>query len=322
MPSPTDAEEPKPQKPAAAAVGYADLMPEPEPEGADAQNPAAPAAQPAATANNPAAPAATAHKHSATVLRAARQLGVSEARIAASTPEQLDALTESLLEQRQAEYEAAEAARTRQQPAAAVEEEDIPDYDFGEDLDADIAKRINAGIKAQAKAVAARENAKTQAAIAELRQAEQSRQSRANAKVIDKGFAKINSPLLGGSAELHEITDAMVVKRRKIVVDSIVADPIKGLSIADAIAQRCTELFGVAASETPPAKNGKKPVVTPEQWAEAGVARPTGTKVPDTETGEQAAKQAVRQLISERRGHSASGSGIEVAHNLEDDEVL
>lgn len=242
------------------------------------------------------------YKHPSALLRVGRKFGLSDAKMASLDPDSLDAVCEGLMENFDVQQERA----SRPQPEAEVEEteaallglteEEYEGFDpMGKKALLSIAKANKAKVKA------------LEVELGAVKQAESKRQTQTLAQQVDAGFAALNAPLLGGKATVAKC-DAKAMSRRNAVLTHLRANPIPGVSLAEAVKQTAKELFGLTEPEAP--KKKKIGNVSEEDWGDASTAVPTARTAAEDPPGEARAR---RNAI--RRGRT------QIDHDDEDDEI-
>jgi len=227
-----------------------------------------------------------AEKKPATLIRTAKSLGLSEAKIASLSQDALDLLCDSLLEQREAEA----AAKAKAEPEAEVEDEELAALrELKEELDPKVYKLIEAATL-RTKAVEAERKAEKQAA-------EQKRYTEM-VNEVDAAFAELDSPLLGGSAVFAQLDqNGEEMERRNLCIRMALEKPIPGLKLGQMVKAYAKKILGVAASEKPaPDPLAEKKA----KWRAAGTT-PPATRKETREPGDEAALEAVGKWMKENR---------------------
>lgn len=222
------------------------------------------------------ATATTKYTHSKLMTKLAFQAGIGQEELDETSPEDLDKYLEHLSRQQAAAAAAAKAKEPEPEP-----EEEVVDLGFDDTYDEKIVAVLTAQekrIREQEKLIRARE-----AADAAQRQQQ-------GYTEIDTAFTALKSPLFGEGT--YKDIDPAMYRRRKAVIASIQQEPPKGLnSLAEAVAQRANELFGVASPSHDKNKEFK------EKWNQGGVAIPTQRSETPQKKGDKAATKEVAKLL-------------------------
>lgn len=250
------------------------LKPEPESK----QNPPVEPAQPA----KPAAPA-----HSRRLVEMAMDYGVDAEEIAGLTPSELENLVYHLHRQ----HASLAREHTRTETAAAVAPTPEPAFEVDEEL---VAPEIAALFRQQQeeiKALRAELNEQKK-----FRQQAQETENRSVVQQINAGFKATTNPALFGNGSPK--AGSIEMQRCQGVLASLDSHPIRGLSIADQVAQRADELFG--AGQANPQKPSAEPVIEQrkQQWQNGALQAPT-PRVPPVQKGERAAVRVAAEKMRE-----------------------
>ena len=218
------------------------------------------------------------------LVRYARQLGVSEGKINSLSIDALDILCDGLAEQRDAEA----AAKAKEPEAVEDEDEATLKALIEEEFDPRIIGLLEKATK-KTKALEAER-------AVEKKNAEQQRINGMIAEV-DAAFADLDSPLLGGKAEgrtFDQATEEM--ERRNLIVRMALEKPIPGKSLRQSVKAYAKKILGIVASETPAADDPIEKRKT--QYRAAATSRPT-KRTEVEEPGDEAAVKAVGRWMKE-----------------------
>jgi hypothetical protein len=284
------------------------------------------------------APPKHTHTHSRVMTRLARRAGFTDEELAETSPDDLkDAL---LVAQDEARATGAANAAGRASaggnastpqptgPQPPREAEPAPEaFDVGLD-EADYGAPLVGALKKMADHFQAK-LAALEKGLSGLGQIESRRQMQTAAEQIDAGFGDLGDtfhPLLG-KGQRGEVGEAEM-ERRIAVVNSVQRRPGKG-PLRQQIAERAREMFGLGADKVPivpggnastqPARQtpprdpetgqfvtgdgGAGAGLTEEQWAGAGLARPTQRVAPQEPKGDRRAEKAVNDW-KQRNGYT------------------
>lgn len=221
-----------------------------------------------------------------TLVRTAKRLGVSDAKIASLSVDALDLLCDQLLEQQDAEIRSAEEKKKADAEPELDEDEKLL-QELAEDLDPKVLKLLESNVK-KTKAMEAERKAEKQAA--------EQRRMQDMVNQVDAAFAEFDNPMLGGTASVAAMQQGTPeLDRRNMVVQYTLQNPIPGKTLAESIRINVTKLLGIVRSEKPvadPADDKKK------KWAAAGTSRPT-KRAESQEKGDAAAVKAVSRWFKE-----------------------
>ncbi len=254
------------------------------------------AEQPPASPSRPRNPDGTFKAaHSPRLSRMATDMGMTQAEIDELNPDALEAVVEQ--EYRRARAESA-AQRTQKGVLDAVEPGDSPpevppakpeEIDLGID-ESQWDPTIVGLFKSQAQKIASLE--------ARLNAVQGHQQAQVNASLTERADAVFGQHELLGKGKYHELTpDSPEMQRRNAVAMLVRADKSR-LSLEQKLTKAIETLFPGAAAPTAPTKASP----TPEEWAEAGLARPTQRNGSPEPKGPKRAKQAVAAILREQRG--------------------
>lgn len=223
----------------------------------------------------------------ATLVRFAKQLGVSEARIASLSAAELDTLCDSIAEQRETEI----AAKAKEDEKPVEEDEDeVLLRELQEDLDPKVFKLLEKSVK-KTKAIEAERAAEKQTA--------ERKRIEGMVAEVDAAFAELDSPLLGGKAEgrtFDQQTEEM--ERRNLIVRMAMEKPIQGKSLREAVKFYSKKILGIAASEAPEATKTDATEERKRKWAAASTSPPT-KRAEYEEPGDEAAVKAVGKWMKD-----------------------
>lgn len=273
----------------------------------------------------PKAPAASetppAPKHSRRVEQMARDLGISQAEIDASTPDELDAAVyhanRALHLERERQYREAsqhQAVAGRQPPTPPAEEDlpwgDIQDPDTGarrQAKDSDIAEPLVRVLRQQDRAIK-----ELQRQLAHLQQRDQSRENETRSERIDRFFAGQDKSLFG-EGPLADLPEDSPERERRLAVwgrsaraargDEAAA--IRGLGASlkvlypgAAPSAAASSAAAPPAPEKPRDANGRY-TKEQERWLDGPVARPTHRGNAEEPLGKQRATNKLASLMDE-----------------------
>lgn len=253
-----------------------------------------------------------ARKHSPALVAKAAKLGVSQATLDEIAPEDLAAyLAVEAFERSHAAPKAESTVHVDSSPAIAGKEPAADALDLS-GLDDGYDPTIRDLFKKMAAKIEALEQGHGQVNDYIRRQASEQATSQTDLGFEDLGdgaerlFGKGAGIALQGKPESQA-----AFKRRMAVVNSLRADPIKGVSIRQAVKQRAGELFGDLIADAPaappaPKDDAPKPRYTPDEWQQAGLPRPTHRNGSPEPKGEKKATKAVAAFLRER-GNPADG---------------
>ena len=262
-------------------------------------------------------------KHPGFLVQQALDFGIDESEMAEmSTPTLYKAVNRHLVRERQiaqsfAKQRDLEGARVPQPaPAPPVEE----DFDFGVDL-SDFDPRLVAALKKAAKAPQDELKA-LRASVQEKEQRDAVREVSGNIEMLDAAFAKLANPLLGDGAGHTLAADpskkAEFQRRIAILNAAGITDvrQVNRLTIMKLLREANELLFGAttpaAADPYAAALNGKpKPRVSPEEWAAAGVARPSHRNGSPELKGEQLAIKNLTEKFREQDSQRTDDSELD-----------
>jgi hypothetical protein len=243
----------------------------------------------------PAKPAAT-YTHPASLVRTARNFGITDGKIASTPTDMLDSICDTLMAQWEAQQQKQQAAPA---PAkvAEVEPTDAELLDMTEEELAEWDPRV---VKMHAKNARAtheaeKRNKALEAELAQVKKSEQQRAGEAMGRMVDSAFAALNSPLLGGKqpgSKLDSNSDEM--ERRVVVLDKL--NQLKQRWTVESIKAMAKKIYGLAEPEAPT----KKPKISEEEWEEAVVAKPTNRKDGPKKKGEKTAKENMAERLNQR----------------------
>lgn len=271
----------------------------------------------------------------------AEDFGFSQAEIASLEPEALQVAVNTIARrlsaervqnnQRANDINQALSAPPAQQPlVTAVSRENLqtPDeIDWGSDPDTgerftekSYAAPLANAVKNATKVTSLEARvAKLEALVQQFVTAEQQRQVEQHYSEVDMGFEACGpdykSVFGEGRGKNMQASDP-AFKRRVAVLTSLQADPPKGGSVKDNVKARALELFGRQqhAPPSPQPVNGNNRI-TPEQWEEATLARPTARRGAAEPHGPARAERAVAQQLAEM----ASDTGSAVSETTEEE---
>lgn len=154
-------------------------------------------------------------------------------------------------------------------------------------------------------------------------QSELRRRGETMAQALDREFTKVNMPELFGTGPMKDLDPkSLTVKRRNMLVEEAAKDAPGGIPTKESFYTAMKTLFGREShvDETEPqpkpkAKaNGEAPRISPEQWEQATVAKPTQRQGAPEPNGIAKAKKTYIQQYNQ-----LTGGGDALAAQLTDE---
>lgn len=215
------------------------------------------------------APAPQGAKHTPHLLALGREFGLSDAEMAQVSEESLAGLIQGNIR----------AARTQPQPTAPAPKEPEPEvspFDKFIDIDEELRNEFKS-MRAESK-----ESRKLAESLqAKLAAIESERAAMTANEQIDAGFSDLKNAKFFGDGTVGNFKKGdPLFENRMIVVRNLMANPIKGVSLSEAVKIRAKELFPVAAEvdvdEAPKAKSVADILAARKgDWKNGTLAAPT-----------------------------------------------
>lgn len=231
---------------------------------AEPETPAPEAAKPQEQAPAPEAP-----KHSLHLIALGREFGLTDADMAQASEEVLTGWIQGQIR----------AARSQPQQVAPAPKEPEPEvsvFDKYTDLDDELRAKLKA-MESDSK-----ESRKLAEALqAKLAAIENERASMTANEQIDAAFSDLKNTKFFGEGTVDKFkAEDPAFKNRMIVIRNLQANPIKGVSLSEAVKIRAKELFPVAeaaaASESPKSKSIEEILASRKgEWRNGSLAAPT-----------------------------------------------
>lgn len=217
----------------------------------------------------------------ASVVRMARNLGISQAKIESLSADALDLLCDSLAEKQETDAATA-AAKRKAEEAPEVDEDEAILAELKEELDPKVFKLLEKQNKELKAAKAERESTK---------KAQQQHQQMQFYNAVDGALASLDSPLLGGKAQGHTLKQGSDEMHRRNIVVQFASTLPQHLSWPDRIKAAAKAILGIVPTEAPsPAESALEE--KKKKWKAAGTNPPTARK----ETGEKGDAAAVKAV--------------------------